>query len=147
MRRKPKRTAKAAGTAPQLSEHGLKQTPQRIAIYDLIKDSKEHPTADQIYKKVRKQLPNISFDTVYRTMLKFSEVGLVSRTERYGENMRFDPRMDQHHHFHCIKCRKIIDFCDKGYDLIRAPKKLGSKFQVMNKRVVLEGICPECNGK
>ena len=139
--------AQSKDARAKLSEYGLKLTPQRTAIYDLIRDSKEHPTVDQIYKRIRKQLPNISFDTVYRTMLKFSEVGLVNMTERYGENMRFDPRVDQHHHFHCIKCLKIIDFCDKGYDSIRVPKKLGRQFRIISKRVVLEGICSGCGGK
>lgn len=144
-----RKSAKDQATDAQvkMSQFGLKLTPQRTAIYDLIKKSKDHPTLDEIYKMIRKQLPNISFDTVYRTLLKFSEVGLVKMTERYGENMRFDPRVDQHHHFHCIKCRKIIDFCDEGYDSIQIPKTLGRDFQVMNKRVVLEGICSKCKEK
>jgi len=129
-----------------LSESGLKMTPQRTAIYELIKNSSEHPTADRIYKMIRKQLPNISFDTVYRTLMKFSEVGLLKVTERYGDNKRFDPRLDQHHHCHCIKCQKIIDFCHEEYDLIKIPKILDEQFKVINKRVVLDGICAECKG-
>lgn len=125
----------------------LKITPQRIAVYEELLEARDHPSAEVLYKRVRKMLPHISFDTVYRTLLSLVELGLIRLVKSYDDRKRFEPNIQNHHHCICIKCQKIIDFCDEGCDSIRIPKALGRQFQVMNKRVVLEGICPECGGK
>jgi Fur family peroxide stress response transcriptional regulator len=129
------------------AEHNLKITPQRVAIYDEILKDKDHPSADVIYKRVRKTLQNISFDTVYRTLLSFSEIGIVNLVEGYGKKMRFEPNLHSHHHFICMKCHAIIDFHNDAYNSIEVPDELKKQFQVLSKRVVLEGICKECSKK
>ncbi len=126
---------------------GLKMTPQRSAIYDELLKAQDHPSADDLYKRVRKVLPNISFDTVYRTLLSFSETGIVRLVEGYGELKRFDPDIDNHHHLHCVQCQKIIDFCNQSYDALKIPTEFEKEFTVLNKRVVLEGLCKECARK
>lgn len=128
-------------------EQGLKITPQRSLIAEEIFKAKDHPTADAIYKRVRKSMSNISFDTVYRTLLLFAEVGIVSLVEGYGEQKRFEPNVNNHHHCRCIKCHTIIDFRNDSYDSIKVPSELSKQFQVLNKRIVLEGICSKCKGK
>lgn len=125
--------------------HSLKITPQRVTIYEELLKAKDHPSADAIYKRVRKTLPNISFDTVYRTLLSFSEIGIVNLVEGYGEKKRFEPNLNNHHHFRCIKCHAIIDFFNEAYNSIEVPCELKKQFQVLNRRVVLEGICRECS--
>ena len=100
-----------------------------------------------MYQKVVKQFPNISFDTVYRTLLTFVEIGLVRLVEGYGEAKRFDPDLENHHHLRCVKCNGIVDFLEKSYDNIKIPSKVKKNFTVLNKRVVLEGICNECRRK
>ena len=129
------------------AQKGLKITPQRIAVYDELLDAKDHPSADVLYKRVRKTLPNISFDTVYRTLLSLVELGLIRLVKSYDDRKRFEPNIQNHHHCICIKCQKIIDFYDEECDSIHIPKMLSKQFQVMNKRVVLEGVCSECRGK
>lgn len=128
----------------QCAEHGLKVTPQRTAIYEELYCSKEHPTADHIYKKVRKKLPNISFDTINRTLITFSKVGVIRVVEGYGEAKRFDPDLEPHHHFRCIRCNSIIDFQEQAFDEINIPKNLSKQFNVLHKKVVLEGVCETC---
>lgn len=129
------------------SKSGLKVTPQRLAIYDELIKAKDHPSANDLYKRVRKALPNISFDTVYRTLLSFTEIGLAHLVEGYGELRRFDPDVDNHHHLRCIKCQKIIDFSNASYDAIKVPSEVNKEFTVLNKKVVLEGVCKACNKK
>lgn len=124
--------------------HGLKVTPQRSAIYREIESSREHPSIDQVYRKVRRKCPHISFDTVYRTLLGFCEAGLLQPVESYGYTKRFDPNRNPHHHLRCIKCHRITDFYDKGYDTLRLPKALPKNFQVLSKKIVLEGLCEKC---
>lgn len=124
--------------------HGLKITPQRLAIYQQVCHSKEHPSIDRVYQKIKKKFPRISFDTVYRTLITFCDTGLVKPVEGYGYTKRFDPNMERHHHFHCLKCRKIVDFYDSSYDQLDNPQKIAPGYRILTKKVVLEGMCPDC---
>lgn len=128
-------------------EQGLKVTPQRVFIYQEMAKAKDHPSIDDIYQRVKKSLPNISFDTVYRTALSFFEIGIVDIVEGHSGSRRFDANTDQHHHFRCLKCHKIIDFDSDYYDQVAIPPELQSRFKVLNQRIFLEGICDECSKK
>jgi len=125
-------------------EVGLKVTPQRMTVYKMLIESKEHPSADALYQKVRKIFPNISLDTVNRTLLTLSEIGAAFIVEGSGDAKRFDGNLKSHQHFKCIKCKRIIDFHHKPFDDIPVPKNLTKKFTVLKKTVYLEGICNLC---
>ena len=125
-------------------EHGLKITPQRTAIYQELLKAKDHPSADMIYRRIAKKIPNISFDTVNRTLLTFSKIGITNVVEGYGQPKRYDPDMNIHHHFRCIQCNSIIDFHNKDFDNITVPEEINKQFTVINKKVVLEGLCSKC---
>ncbi len=127
------------------NQHGLKITPQRTIIYEELIKSKDHPSADVLYKKVRNRLSNISFDTVFRTLETFTEIGIIKQVEGSGELKRFDPDMDNHHHLHCMRCKKIIDFTNTDFDQLQLPNNLNNGFKTLNKRVVFEGVCKECS--
>ena len=129
------------------AEKRLKITPQRSLIFDELSKATDHPTADAIYKRVRKSLSNISFDTVYRTLLSFTEIGIINLVEGSGEQKRFEPNLHQHHHFRCIKCRTIYDFENDAYNDIAVPEAVKKQGVIISKRVVLEGICSKCKGK
>jgi Fur family peroxide stress response transcriptional regulator len=124
--------------------HKLKVTPQRVAIYKELVDSKSHPTADAVFQIVKREYPSISFDTVNRTLLTFAEIGIVDIVEIFGGAKRFDPQVANHHHLHCTRCGKIIDFYSRVYDDLDIPEAIREQFQVIDKRVVLKGICNEC---
>jgi len=128
-------------------QHHLNITPQRVAIYQELNKSKDHPNSDDIYERVKKSFPDISLDTVYRTLLKFTEIGIINIVEGYGEAKRYDPDTNPHHHLRCQKCNKIIDFHYEGYDNLRIPSSLQKDFNITNVKVVLEGICSECAKK
>lgn len=125
-------------------KHGLKITPQRIAIYQELLKAKDHPSADIIYRRLVKKIPNISFDTVNRTLLTFSEIGVAHIVEGYGQPKRYDPDLNTHHHFRCNQCNRIVDFRNKAYDNISVPGEIQKQFTVFNKKVVLEGLCDRC---
>jgi Fur family peroxide stress response transcriptional regulator len=128
-------------------ENNLKVTPQRIVIYEELIKSKDHPNAEVLFERVRKIFPDISLDTVNRTLLTFSQIGIVSVVEGNGEPRRFDPDIENHHHFRCVKCNTIIDFDYKLYDDIEVPEKINTKFTVLNKKVILQGYCDKCRNK
>jgi Fur family peroxide stress response transcriptional regulator len=125
-------------------KNGLKRTPQRTAIFRELLKAKDHPTADDIYKRIVKKVPNISFDTVNRTLLTFSKIGITKVVEGYGQAKRYDPDMGIHHHFRCTRCGRIIDFHNGDYDNIAVPAEIMERFTVTSKKVVLEGFCGKC---
>jgi Fur family transcriptional regulator, peroxide stress response regulator len=144
MEAKLDRTTKMHMFYRRSKEHGLKITPQRTAIYEELLKARDHPTADVIYKRMVKKIPNISFDTVNRTLLTFSKIGITNVVEGYGQAKRYDSDMDLHHHFRCIQCGSIIDFQNKEYDNLTVPEEINKQFKVISKKVVLEGLCSKC---
>jgi Fur family peroxide stress response transcriptional regulator len=125
-------------------ENKLKITPQRIVIYRELLKSKNHPYAEVLYRRVKKIIPDISLDTVNRTLLTFLKIGLVKNVEGYGEPRRYEPDLNDHHHFRCLNCNSIIDFDYKPYDDLPIPPDFKSEFRVKDHKVLLEGYCPKC---
>lgn len=125
-------------------QYQLKATPQRMVIYSELLNSDAHPSADTIYRAVKREYPNISYDTVNRTLLTFAEIGVVDVVETFGGAKRFDPQVTPHHHLHCTRCGQVIDFYNRAYDDLEVPESVGDQFQVFGKRVVLTGICESC---
>jgi len=123
---------------------GLRVTPQRIAVCRELARSKEHPSADMLCRKLRKRFPNISLDTVNRTLLTLREIGVAIVVEGSGGAKRFDGNLEKHQHFKCVKCKRIIDFYHEPFDNIEVPASIAGKFKVLRKTVYLEGICERC---
>jgi Fur family peroxide stress response transcriptional regulator len=123
---------------------GLKMTPQRLAVYKALIRTDIHPTTEEIYQEVRKEMPNVSLDTVNRTLLTLAEIGAAFIVEGTGQARRFDGGMEDHQHFRCIKCGRIIDFHYEPYDNIETPSSIG-RCRVLRKTVYFEGYCEACN--
>jgi Fur family peroxide stress response transcriptional regulator len=128
-----------------LREHGLQVTYQRLAIYQALYFTKEHPSAEAIYQQVKKRFPMISLGTVYKTLEKFYEVGLIQKVSPITEVARYDAITGPHHHMVCLECQSIQD-ADSivGVPKISVPEQNG--FRVLRQQVVLHGYCPECKG-
>lgn len=122
----------------------LKITPQRIAVYEELLKTKEHPSASMVFQRVRRKFPHISLDTVNRTLLTFVKVGLASALAGSGEDKRFDGGLEDHQHFHCIKCNKIIDISCEQFENTRLPAAIREKFTVLAKTIYFEGVCGRC---
>jgi Fur family peroxide stress response transcriptional regulator len=125
--------------------HKLKITPQRVAVYREVMQSRQHPTANMIFSTIKLAFPNISFDTVNRTLMTFAEIGVVDVVEGFGGPKRFDPDTNAHHHLHCTACGRINDFKYEGYAQLDVPEAISRTFTVTSMRVVLKGICEACN--
>jgi len=125
-------------------ELGVKLTPQRLIIYDLLMNTTEHPTADRIYAQVKSNFPTISLDTVHRTLVTFCDIGVARLVEGTGSPKRFEGNLTTHHHARCLRCGKILDIYHDSYDTIPVPQEVQQDFQVLRKIVHLEGICRTC---
>jgi len=128
----------------QCKKNNFKITPQRVAIYKMLMQDKTHPTADGVYKQVKRKYPNISLDTVNRTLISFAECGIIDTVACSGQGKKYDPNVKTHHHLKCIRCGAIIDFYNKMYDRLKVPEEIGQRFTVLGKKVVLQGICSTC---
>lgn len=129
-------------------KNNLKITPQRIAIYQVVVKSEDHPSADAIFRIVNQEFPSISFDTVNRTLITFTQIGLLTVAESYRGARRYDPNIEEHHHMHCMKCGRIIDFTSDDFNQLAAPEQVMKKFaSVLSSRVVFNGICLDCHNK
>jgi len=122
---------------------GLRMTPQRVAIYEALAATTVHPSAEEIYGEIRERMPNVSLDTVYRTLHFFQEEGLVDRVDAGCSTARFDAGMDQHHHFICKRCGRITDFEDSTAGRV-LPAEVEAMGRVEVVRLVVRGVCAEC---
>ncbi|MEM5785988.1 MAG: transcriptional repressor [Syntrophobacteraceae bacterium] len=126
-----------------LRDHGLQVTYQRLAIYQALYYTMDHPSAEIIYQQVKKRFPMISLGTVYKTLEKFYEVGLIQKVSPVTEVARYDAKTSNHHHLVCLECQSIQDADDLlGDQKISLPDKHG--FQVVRQQVILQGYCPNC---
>jgi len=128
-------------------KNNLKVTPQRIEIYKIVINSKEHPSLSMVYKSVKKKFPNISIDTVYRTLRKFVEIGIVKEVENYEDFRRYDGFTENHHHFHCIKCYKIFDIPYNEVGKLSINDFFNKNFEILDYKIILKGICKKCKSK
>jgi Fur family transcriptional regulator, peroxide stress response regulator len=127
--------------------NGLKVTPQRMAVYKTLLESKEHPSAEMVWNNVKRLFPAVSLDTVNRTLLTLAEIGSAFIVEGSGDVRRYDGDLDNHQHFKCIKCKKVFDFHYSPFDDIKVPASISAKFKILRKTVYLEGICDSCGSK
>ena len=91
-------------------EKGLKVTAQRLAICNYILSRKDHPTAEQVYQKLRNEHPTISLGTVYKTLHLLQELGLIQELGFNEGSVRYDPDMELHVNMVCSKCGQISDY-------------------------------------
>jgi Fur family peroxide stress response transcriptional regulator len=127
-------------------EAGLRLTHQRLEIYTELAGSADHPTADTIYQRIRKKIPTISLDTVYRTLATFVSHGLINKIDTVESQARFEVKIMRHHHLICRKCNKITDFKWESMDDVNLPEEICRWGRVEDRNVIVYGICCECMG-
>ena len=123
---------------------GIRVTHQRTEVYREVAATLEHPDADSIYRRVRRRIPQISLDTVYRTLGLFGEKGIISRVSYPGDRARFDGNTGQHHHFICTKCGLIRDFRSDALDAVRPRLKNVPCGRITSVQIELRGLCRRC---
>ncbi|MBU2591277.1 MAG: transcriptional repressor [Nitrospinae bacterium] len=124
-------------------EAGLKLTHQRIEIYRELASIKTHPNAETLYKQLKKKMPTISLDTVYRNLSLLSDYGLIRRLETAESQARFDGDTSRHYHAICSKCKEIVDFDWEEFNGL-VPPNLLSWGRPKDINVVVCGVCSKC---
>ena len=126
---------------------GLRITHQRLEIFEEFIKYPGHPTAENVFNKVRKKLKTISLDTVYRTILTFEKYGLIKRVQIIDNVSRFDINITVHHHLVCTKCKKIEDFYWPDFDNLNLPETTGDWSSIESRHVEIRGLCQDCASK
>jgi Fur family transcriptional regulator, peroxide stress response regulator len=119
-------------------------TKQREAILRFLRGTRSHPTADQVYHEVRREIPKISKGTVYRNLKVLREMGLISELDLNGSLSRFEAKRESHYHFRCEGCDKVFDLDEPVNDELdkRVAKKSGLK--VLYHQTEFRGLCKDC---
>ena len=97
-----------------------------------------------VFRKVRRVIPDISLDTVNRTLLTLNNMGVAFVVEGSGGPKRYDANLESHQHFKCIKCKRVIDLFYEFPDDLKVPASVRRRFTILRKSVYLEGICDLC---
>jgi len=127
--------------AASLRDRGLRVTPQRRAVWAAFDAAAgEHLGADDVLRRARRELPEISRGTVYNALTDFVEVGLL-RTAPGRSSLLFEPNAEPHDHFQCRVCRRLFDVKTAGLDGVRLATP---GFEVEREQVLFEGACPSC---
>ncbi|AUX40856.1 FUR family transcriptional regulator [Sorangium cellulosum] len=131
---------------------GLKLTPQRMAIVRELAADPTHPTAQELFERLRPALPTMSFATVYNTLDALASAGLCAALSLSPGAARFDPNMAAHHHAVCDRCGLVRDVpcepgespCEPSAEPIRAPLAAAPGFEVRAVERIYRGICAAC---
>jgi Fe2+ or Zn2+ uptake regulation protein len=121
-----------------------RKTRQLEVVWDVIRRDKSHPTADQIYDRVRKELPNISLGTVYRNLQKLVADQKLQVLMR-GRSQHFDPLVERHQHFICEACDRVYDVLVDNQKEIKPFKLPHEGFKVTSHQLAFYGICKDCS--
>ncbi|MEM7230088.1 MAG: transcriptional repressor [Planctomycetota bacterium] len=111
-------------TRDMLAEHGLRCTAQRIALFDALRATKKHPTAEDLHHMVGQQAEKMSLATVYNTLEAFCDAGLVRRLPTTDGKARYDADTSPHLHIRMGDSSELRD----------VPNELGER--------LMQGICP-----
>ena len=123
---------------------GVKLTHQRLEIFREVASSLEHPDADAVLRAVRRRMPTVSIDTVYRTLWMLSGLGLVTTLGPRRESVRFDANLDHHHHYVCVRCGLARDFESAELDALGVPDAVTALGRIVATQVEVRGVCSRC---
>jgi len=126
---------------------GAKLTHQRMEIFREVAQSTDHPDVEKVYQGVRKRIPTVSLDTVYRTLGWLKELGLITTLGPPRERTRFDANLSHHHHFVCVQCGLTRDFYSDKFDKLTLPESVQSIGYVETTQVEVKGVCLKCAAK
>ena len=124
--------------------HGLKLTPQRQCIAEILDANPAHPTAEAIYALAKDRMPTISLKTVYETLHTLAALGRIQEIDVGAGSARFDVDVHHHHHLVCSYCGRIenVDLEQLGPLALSAAERHG--FLLGHAEVILRGRCRNC---
>ena len=130
-----------------LRAKGLKLTPQRMLIVDIIHDAKGHLTADEIIKYVQSKMPGVNKSTIYRTLDLLEQSGCVYKSQLNQESIYHHAEEGHHHHLVCSKCGATIKCDEELFTPLKNLLRENHNFDADFKHIVINGLCEKCKNK
>lgn len=124
-----------------LTEKSVKPSHIRIKVLEYLDKNRIHPTADEIYEGLEKEIPTLSKTSVYNTVKLFRQAGLIAELTIEEDKLRYDFNTAFHGHFKCERCGKVYDVPEKDSD-----NENLKDFLVKEKNVYYSGVCKGCLG-
>ncbi|MBL0713967.1 MAG: transcriptional repressor [Desulfosarcina sp.] len=122
-------------------------TRQRQGILEELRKTDTHPSADELFNRVRQQMPRISLGTVYRNLEILSELGEIQTIEMAGSLKRFDGVAQNHYHIRCVNCDCLVDAPLEVRMALEEAVQTHTDFRILGHKVAFTGLCPACRRK
>ena len=128
----------------RLASRGFRLTPQREHVYSVLLRERDHPTAEQVFMRAKKGMPEISMATVYNCLDALVKCRLVREVNLDRMARRYCPNMLDHHHFYCDECGGTYDI-DLLPDAPQPAVPVPNGFKPNRYEITIRGSCPRCN--
>ena len=128
----------------------MKYSKQRSVVLEILKNTYEHPTAEEVYTEAQKKYPGIGIATVYRNLNQLADLGEIKRISLGNGNDRFDGHLEEHYHMVCKCCGRLQDLrpskekMDKLNEMANELFGLKASNKAELSSTVMEGICDNC---
>ncbi len=132
---------------PLQKSKNLRTTQQRTIILEELRRGKDHPSADDIYSRVKKRLPRISLGTVYRNLEILSQLGEIQELKLSGSLKRYDWNPNKHYHIRCVNCDRVDDAPIAPLNQIEDDLYEATVFEIIGHNLEFTGLCPDCTQK
>ncbi|MBU1700210.1 MAG: transcriptional repressor [Candidatus Eisenbacteria bacterium] len=122
----------------------LRRSRQREAILEALRSSRTHPTAVELYERVRRRLPKVSLGTVYRNLDLLARNGMIGRLDTGSGQARFDGETERHHHVRCVICGRVDDVHPSLVESMGGELKNLAGQEILGIRIEFAGLCSSC---
>ena len=129
------------------TETKMRNSATRNSIYAYLCGTKEHPSAEMIYNDLKGDIPNLSLGTVYRNLKQLEEIGRVIRVTKVNNYERYDANCEDHVHFVCERCGRVIDIMDADVHKATAALNIPYGAKIKRLQIVIEGTCEDCSSE
>ncbi|MFC1920891.1 Fur family transcriptional regulator [Chloroflexota bacterium] len=128
-----------------LNTAGLRSTSQRALILDIILHGQGHLDADEVFRRARNKQPRISLSTVYRTLQKLKQLGLIEELHFDETHHHYEIKSStEHHHLICQSCGRVIEFQYPLSKRIKREVPEAKDFKIINSDIQITGYCDMC---
>ena len=142
------RDPQTADASPSPDEHihgrGLRMTEQRRSVYDALMGQRDHPTAVEVFMRVKTKMPSISLATVYNCLETLTDCGLVKAVNHDREPSRYCPNLNEHAHLFCESCGGVTDIPLRSRRQPRDIWDLPADVSILQHEVSFRGLCSKC---
>ncbi|MBV9661716.1 MAG: transcriptional repressor [Acidimicrobiales bacterium] len=129
----------------RLRDRGWRLTAQRRVVAEVLAGEHIHLTADAVYSRAQRLLPEISLATVYNTLNELVGMGEVLEISTGDGPKRYDPNSTAtHHHLYCVGCGELRDVNPEGTEGLALSVTQQHGFELLDVDIVFRGMCPRC---